>query len=500
MRSLTKLVEQSSARQLNQSEIDWLHLLMADWQVLADLAAADLVLWLPTVHDDFVAVALCRSATATTVHLEDIVGLRSSQAKTSFLSKALESKQIIKQDGANWAGSYSLSNSYVPVVYRGKAIAVVSREANLSSPASALSSELWTVGAADILCEMMTCGEYPYETTPSVTAMGVPRVNDGAILIDTAGVVEKITPNANSCMRRIGVRSDLLGQSLVEEITEVARNHSMIDETLAVVVMGRSSWRAQLEAQSSTIALRALPLLKHGSRVGAVLLTRDITEMALREQELMTKDATIREIHHRVKNNLQTVSALLRMQARRTSSEEAKQALREAGRRVEAIAAVHDALSQNVDETVAFDDVVASILRTAASVAVTTHPVDVTVEGEFGVIQADAAIALATVLTELVTNSVEHAFPDRAGNINITAKRDGKTLTVVLTDDGVGIKRGAELTGLGTQIVQMMVRGELQGTIDWSPGEGDFDTANPAEPGDSRPGTVVTLELRVDEH
>lgn len=483
MRSLTKLVEESSAIELNQTEIDWLHLLMADWQVLADLAAADLVLWLPTTNGDFVAISLCRTAGATTVHLEDVVGLRSSQAKTRLLQEAYETQRIVQEDQGNWAGTYSLFNTHVPVVHEGKTIAVMSREENFSSPATALSTERWTVGAAGILCEMMTRGEYPYETTPSVTSRGVPRVNDGVILIDPAGVVERITPNANSCMRRIGINSDLVGESLVEEITEVARSHSIIDETLAVVVMGRTSWLAELEAQSSTIVLRALPLRKDGRRVGAILLTRDITEMARREQELMTKDATIREIHHRVKNNLQTVSALLRMQARRSSSDEVKQALREAGRRVEAIATVHDALSQNVDETVTFDEVSAAILRTAASVAATAHKVDVTMEGEFGQIRADAAVALATVLTELVTNSVEHAFRNRGGTISIRAARDGEALSVVVEDDGEGITRGAELSGLGTQIVQMMVRGELRGTIDWAPAE--------------EQGTVVTLDLDV---
>lgn len=483
MRTVMELVEESSAIQLEQSDIDWLHLLMSDWQVLADLAGADLVLWLPRTDGSFVALQLSRAATATTVHMDDIVGLRASQARTELLTKAMKTTKIVKGDGVNWAGSYSMSDSYVPVVHQGRPIAVLGLDANFSSPATSNGHESWTGQVADILCQMITRSEYPYDSTPNVSSRGVPRVIDGTVLIDENGIVQEITPNANSCMRRLGIRSDLVGRSLIEEITAVARSQSVIDETLAVVVMGRASWRVEVDSRSSTIALRALPLLKEGRRAGAVILTRDITEMVRREQELMTKDATIREIHHRVKNNLQTVSALLRMQSRRSDSEEVKQALREAGRRVEAIATVHEALSQNVDEIVHFDEVALSILRMTASVASTSHYVEVLIDGEFGDIPANAASALATVLTELVTNSVEHGFADRSGTIRITATRTCDSLKVIVADDGVGFAPGAQVSGLGTQIVQMMVRGELRGTIDWSDGpEG---------------GAVVTLNLDV---
>ena len=80
------------------------------------------------------------------------------------------------------------------------------------------------------------------------------------------------------------------------------------------------------------------------------MLLRDVTDLRSRDRELVTKDATIREIHHRVKNNLQTVAALLRLQARRMTVPEARAALEEAVRRVGSIALVHETLSQSLDE------------------------------------------------------------------------------------------------------------------------------------------------------
>lgn len=483
MRTLSELAAEYSAVDLNQADLDWLHLLMSDWQVLADLSACDLVLWLPTKDEGFVAVALCRSGTSTTVHLEDLVGLHATATRAELLREALTSKEIVDQPDIHWAASYSSASSYIPVVHDGRAIAVLSREGNFSSFANSALHTAWTSQAADTLCHMITQGRYPYASAPSASSRGGPRVNDGAMLLGKEGVIFETTPNAVSCMRRIGIGPRLEGLVLAEELTGIIRRNGVVDETLAIVALGKASWNAELDGHGSTIMLRALPLERDGIRIGAVILTRDISETTRREQELMTKDATIREIHHRVKNNLQTVSALLRMQSRRSDSDEVKQALHEAGRRVEAIATIHEALSQNVDEIVPFDDVAVPILRMAAGVASTSNHVDVEIQGEFGLVPADAAAALATVLTELVTNSVEHGMKDDDGKIVIRATRSGESLRVTVEDDGVGIEEGAAMAGLGTQIVEMMVTGELKGDIRWTSPEGG--------------GTLVTLDMKV---
>src|SRR5690349_24744293 len=120
---------------------------------------------------------------------------------------------------------------------------------------------------------------------------------------------------------------------------------------------GRAHMETEIEANGSVVQLRTMPLVVNGGRSGALILVRDVTELRHRERELMTKDATIREIHHRVKNNLQTVAALLRLQARRLRAPEARAALDEAIRRVGSIAVVHETLSHAPEEVVDFDDI-----------------------------------------------------------------------------------------------------------------------------------------------
>ena len=133
------------------------------------------------------------------------------------------------------------------------------------------------------------------------------------------------------------------------------------------------------------------------------------------------------------------------------------------------IATVHDALSHNVNEQVDFDDVFSSILRMAAVVASPTGQVSTALEGSFGVVDADTAQALATVLAELVTNAVEHGLAGRDGRVMVNALRDEDRLEVHVTDNGAGLAPDTLMTGLGTRIVTTLVRGELRGSIDWQP-------------------------------
>lgn len=474
MRTLHEIVETAKVLPLSSSEMDWIRMLRADWQVIADLASADLAIWLPTEDGRFIAAALCRSATTATLHVDDIVGLYAPAANTADLETAWTTGEIVDPDTVRWAGLYSSTVSYIPIRCAGRILGVMSREANMSAASRMGGSQEWTFVAADILCEMVANGEFPDPDAPMSTTYAQPRVTDGTVLIDDEGVVLELSPNANSSMRRLGVADQLIGRTLVEAVTDVMMDGQRIEETLAVVLMGKAPWRVDVSNRDTSIVIRAIPLIRGGRRVGAVLLTRNVTAERRHEQQLMTKDATIREIHHRVKNNLQTVSALLRIQERRTDSAKVKAALKEAGRRVESIASVHDALSQNVDEVVRFDDVAPRILQMSAQIATAGAPVALEITGEFGEVGAEQASALATVLAELTSNAVEHGTPAQGGTIRINAVRGEESLTITVEDEGNGVDLGTGVDpvsnsrGLGTQIVQAMVTGELHGSINWT--------------------------------
>jgi two-component sensor histidine kinase len=298
-----------------------------------------------------------------------------------------------------------------------------------------------------------------------------PRVGDGLLRLGRAGRVTYASPNAQSAYRRLGVAADLIGTELAVVTAGLWASDEPLDESLMVVAAGRAPRAAEVDGKGSVVQLRAIPLIVGGSRTGALILVRDVTELRRRERELMTKDATIREIHHRVKNNLQTVAALLRLQARRLRAPEARAALDEAVRRVGSIALVHETLSHTPDEVVDFDDIADRVAMMAGEVSAPEVRVIPKITGSFGLLSAAVATPLALVLTELLQNALQHGFPAPAkdqGLLEVIAVREQERLTVTVADDGVGLPEGFDLdstTSLGLQIVRALVVSELGGRL-----------------------------------
>lgn len=461
---------------LNSADLDWLHQLIADWQVIADLSVSDLVLWAKTESGRFVAIAHCRPSGGNTVHLEDVIGRRMPHAREAMAVEAYDGEQILIAADPQWTGTTAVREEYVPVVREGHAVAIMTRETSVGLIRGGRLGDTHLEDLADSLCTMIAEGTFPIRGAGTVIRHGTPRVADGVVHLDEEGAVRFATPNAYSCFHRLGIDGELEGQQLAEVVTSIIPERTAVDETMAVVLMGRQAWLTEVEVGGAFLTIRSIPLTLAERRAGAVLLVRDVTEIRRREQVLLNKDATIREVHHRVKNNLQTVSALLRMQARRATNDETRDALAEAERRVATIATVHEALSHHVDERVDFDEVFTSILRGAASVATASGRVSTRLEGHFGVVEAEAAQALATVLAELVTNAVEHGLEDRDGHVTVRAERRGGELEVHVIDDGRGVTPGTIMTGLGTRIIQTLVRGELRGSISWQEANGGHGT------------------------
>jgi two-component sensor histidine kinase len=293
------------------------------------------------------------------------------------------------------------------------------------------------------------------------------------------GVVTFASPNGLSAFNRLGIAGELEGKSLAEAATKIVKKQSTVDESLPLVLTGKAPWRADLESTNLTLSIRAIPLVKAGARIGAIVLCREITELRRQEQELLTKDAIIREIHHRVKNNLQTVASVMRIQTRRSDNPEVKDALEQAIRRVSAIALVHNTLAEGFGEEVNFDEVFADSMRLVGELASeNSKTLKLRIDGKFGKMKSDQATPLAVALTELVTNAATHGLGSHGGLIAINTKRTPKQLSIEVEDNGVGLKKDSIGTGLGTQIIKTLIEGELRGKISWfSPKEGGTKVA-----------------------
>jgi two-component sensor histidine kinase/PAS domain-containing protein len=451
--------------------VDHLHAVVGEWQLLADLSFADFLMWVRRDDGALVCVAQVRPNTAPTVLLADAVGTMNEADAMPLVTDAFNSGAIGRQNPAEQQDSLGLNVEAVPVRYKNDVVAVLTHQTALAERNASPLESAYLDCAGDLLL-MLSEGTFP-NVGDLAMSRSSPRVGDGFIRLDGAGVVVFASPNAISAYHRMGLTSEVEGHNLVTvtrpligdpfEAQELA-NH--VRDSLA----GGSSMRMEVDAGGAAVLLRTLPLVVHGKAVGAAVLIRDVTEVKRRDRALLSKDATIREIHHRVKNNLQTVAALLRLQARRTNNAEGREALIESVRRVSSIALVHDALSMSVDEEVNLDEVVDRILPIMNDVATVDTPIRINRVGDLGVLDADRATALIMVITELVQNAIEHAFDTttQQGCVTIRAERSARWLDVVVHDDGRGLPDGFSLEksdSLGLQIVRTLVSAELDGSL-----------------------------------
>ncbi|MEU0842205.1 PAS domain-containing sensor histidine kinase [Streptomyces sp. NPDC005962] len=472
---MNDLVHQHTA--LDESDLEWLHLLVSEWQLLSDLSFADLVLWVPTSDGTrYVSVAQMRPNTGPTSYQDDMVGHLVPRGRRPMLDAAHDEGRIVREGDPEWREEVPVRVESIPVRRESRVLGVIARNTNLLTVRTPSRLELTYLQSASDLAQMIAAGAFPFPGQ-QVDMDASPRVGDGLIRLDADGVVQYASPNALSAYHRLGLAADLVGHHLGETTAELAPARGPVDEALVKLASGWAPREFEVESgENGVIQLRAIPLKPKGVHIGSLVLLRDVTELRRRERELITKDATIREIHHRVKNNLQTVAALLRLQSRRMDSAQGREALNEAVRRVGSIAIVHETLSQTLDERVEFDDIADRVLAMVAEIS----PGKVTGRrtGRFGILDAEVATPLSMVLTELLQNALEHGFgPGEQGTVEVSAVRGGGTgeegrLMVVVQDDGCGLPEGFDpqrAGNLGLQIVRTLVEGELGGTFDMVP-------------------------------
>jgi two-component sensor histidine kinase len=267
----------------------------------------------------------------------------------------------------------------------------------------------------------------------------------------------------------LGWGNELESYSLGEVAESLSKTRQEAhEEGLRSSLSGRALRRAECENPAGTIDLLVMPLIQGNDRIGAIVLLHNITEVRRRDRELVTKDATIREIHHRVKNNLQTVSALLRLQSRRIEDPAASAALGEAVRRIGSIAMVHETLSGSSEETVAFDDVLDRLISNARELSPRVNAITIEREGLVGTLEPRLATPLALVVTELIHNALEHGLAAEGDSLRILVERSTTECSIRIYDNGVGLPVDFDLEGsanLGLQIVRTLTENELRGRL-----------------------------------
>ncbi len=382
----------------------------------------------------------------------------------------------------------------LPVTHNGAVVAVVARVGPLGKRRTDRLERVYR-DLYHRLAAMVAAGEFPHAGEEVMTE-DAPRVGDGLLVTDIEGRITYASPNAVSALHRMGV-SDVVER---HRLSELGVEETAVD---AALTSGRPVIEEAERRPDVIVLFHCTPLLDAGSVTGAMVLLRDVTDLRRLDRLLLTKDAAIREVHHRVKNNLQTISSLLRLQGRRLEEGKGRAALQEAERRVRSIAVVHEILSRDPGDQVPFGEIVEALVRMTEDSFLSGQQIRISVAGDAGDLPADVATPLAVALAELLQNAVEHAFSNGAeeshqldemsgagntvgGHVRLLLANDGRQLTLQVRDDGHGVPEGFDIdhtASLGLTIVRDLIQSQLGGNISIQ----------------SAGGTVVTIHVPLTE-
>ena len=461
MAKLTELVREHTT--LDREQSSHLNRLVSEWGMLADFCFSDLLLYVPAADHGWAVVAQVRPATGQTMYQTDWVGTWASDSEVEFITRAYRTGEVVEGEITVEGISDETRIIAIPVVHEGRRIAVLTREWIEKAGRRPGELERAYGSVFHSFVRMIADGSFPFPHLAGDSS-AAPRVGDGVMWLNDDAEVQYVSPNANSALHRVGIQASAIGMRLAELGFHDGPVRQAFERQVPVIEEFE-------QGDGVTLLCRCVPFVHAGEVTGAVLLMRDVTELRKRDRLLLSKDATIREIHHRVKNNLQTISSLLRLQARRLTHPEAIAAVGDSVRRIRTIALVHEALSREPGDDVTFMEIVRPLLRLAEEgLQSIDRPVRFTLQGDGGRIPAAIATPLSVVLTELLQNAVDHGFPEdsEGGSVIVRLENGGDELRLWVVDDGRGVAAGFRLedaTGLGLSIVRTLVTTELDGSI-----------------------------------
>ena len=449
MQTMDRVLAQHTT--LAEEDRDWLDSFVREWHVLADTSFSDLVLWVPDVDDNiFWAVAQRRPVTGPTALEEDVVGSEIRYEPDSLVVEAHLSREICETSNNKLQAGIPVDVWAIPVIRHGEVIGVVERHTNRMGVRAPGAMEDAYLRIADTLSNMLWHGDFPIDPPGDPTLS--PHVGDGLILASADGEMVYASPNAVSVYRRLGLVGDLIGENLCRLTVDGLGAEVQPVEPTRMRFNGRRAGEYEAENSTGSMRLRVLPLSEDGERIAIMALCRDITDLRYRDRELMTKNAMIRETHHRVKNNLQTVAALLRLQSRRATSQEARDDLDDAMSRVQSIAIVHEILSRSFDEAAEFDEIADKILQMVGDVAASSGVVRATREA------ADLAAGRRVPILVKIAPDLGDADVDGVADLAVEEEMDGvvATNTTVAHFHGEGGLSGVPVRARALEVVSRL--------------------------------------------
>lgn len=442
--------------------------------ITADLSRSDLLLLRPMNHDQVMVVAQAQPHSISTLHKDDLVGRIWTSNDAPLVLEAWHRRRFLRRQLQLPSGAPVVQEVRPVHDAGGATIGLLSVETSLIQLERHRQRHISFRRAIEWLKTLCAAGELA--DTVNLSPFGE---WDGVLLVDPQHRITYLSGIANNFYRRLGYMEDLRGRRLSYLNTS---DEEMVGQALAAhmplereVIEHSYIWIRKVIPiwPPKPMAGRWQGLFPRVRRLSdnrsALILIHDATEERRKIEELQVKNTMIQEVHHRVKNNLQTIAAILRMQTRRAAETSTRQALNEAIARILSVALIHEFLSLDESQAINVREVCQRIVAQAREVMVPGKQISFTVEGPAIYLPSQQATACALVINELVQNALEHGFgQQKQGRIQMVLTDQGDKVQIEISDDGDPLPDSFDLNNpasLGLQIVRSLVHGDLRGSI-----------------------------------
>jgi two-component sensor histidine kinase/PAS domain-containing protein len=465
---------------LTKEDIAYLEGITKDLGILADLSRADVLMYCPYSTDRAVVVAQASPHSILPIYSESLVERQVTWIEEPSVLHVLTEGRRRQTKLRREVPRQQSPAKVAPVVQEtypvrspdGRVIAAVCIETNLIERERHRRRSKVFQTALKQFQHMVLSGRL--QGSAPLTPFSE---HDGVLVVDAQRRIQYVSGIATSLYRKLGYAADLLKRRI--EDLEVD------DHSLA---LDAAEQRTCLESEARVGELvwikKAIPLLSPDRRVrrllrgrsdgwkldGLIITIRDETEARRQEDELRVKVAMIQEIHHRVKNNMQTIASLLRLQSRRATSNEVQRALQEGINRILSVAVIHEFLAHQDARVINIRDVSQRIItQVREGVLERETSIRLDLRGPNIYLPTQPATVCALVINELLQNALEHGYDQVGGTVTVQLHDDGEQVTISVDDDGEGLPHEFDLSqtsSLGLQIVRTLAEGDLKGKFE----------------------------------
>lgn len=451
--------------------------------IFADLNRADVLLYAREADGTLLVVEQAAPRSVPPVYRVPVVGKRLLPDEQPVIARALATGRPARGPRHHEGFRAHIVQEVFPVRRNGQIVGVLSVEKSLVEY-ERHRTRRWAFRQALLDLRDMLLSGHVY----GLEGLSPFREHDGIMLVDANGYIRYLSGLGSHHYRRLGYHGELVG-------THVGQLQTADAELVARALDQRQAFEIETAEGDRIWIRKVIPLvgprwrlpqpldiiLPYGigprRRVSVLITIHDATIARRKAQEQAVRRAMVQEIHHRVKNNLQTIASLLRLQARRTQHEEARRILGESIHRILSVAVVHEFLSQHEGVTINLRDVALRIVtQVREGILDPTKEISFRVEGPPIFLPPHQTTMCALVINELLLNALEHGFDGlNRGEIVVHLVDEGDQVRILVQDNGTGLPEGFDLensSSLGLQIVRTVVRQDLRGEFELHNGQG----------------------------